>query len=569
MDFLYDVLHLLVHQLGGLLGIRLREVVAARAAGIVEGKGADLFAHAVVLDHRIGDLGHPLKVVESARGGLSVDDFLRHAAGDEGAHPVDDDALRGILPLLRKVPRQAEGVAARDDADLHHGVGIRQEPADEGVAGLVIGGRALLGGSHDCGLLPLEAADDAVHSLKEVFLHHSLVAVTGRSEGGLVADVGDVGAGEARSVLRHQLDVEVRGDLYSTEVDLEDLFPLLELGELHVDLPVETAGPHKGGVENVRAVCRREDDDAGIGPEAVHLGQKLVQGVLPFVVGGEAGVTRTGAAHRVDLIDEDDAGRLFLRLAEKVAHPGGAHADEHLHEIGARDREERHVGFAGDSLRKKGLAGAGRAHEEGSLGDFAAKGGVFLGVAEEIDDLHHFLLGAVETGDVLERHLGLLILLGELALGLAHVERIAAGYAGAAAHIPAESAEHPDPEKYHHDGPEYPLEDVAPDPVVILDLVIHGAESLAQLGETLLRVEFLGNEEEEVGRLPGNAGSAEAVGVAGKALGLDLDVALVVVTDEGYLLHVAFGDHLLHLGPLHLLRVGRAPAEQEVAYTYQ
>ena len=37
----------------------------------------------------------------------------------------------------------------------------------------------------------------------------------------------------------------------------------------------------------------------------------------------------------VQLVDEDDAGRLLLRLLEEVPHPGRAHADEHLDELRA------------------------------------------------------------------------------------------------------------------------------------------------------------------------------------------------------------------------------------------
>jgi len=54
------------------------------------------------------------------------------------------------------------------------------------------------------------------------------------------------------------------------------------------------------------------------------------------------------AADRVDLVDEDDAGRVLLALLEHVAHAAGADADEHLDEVRAGDGEERHVGLAGD-----------------------------------------------------------------------------------------------------------------------------------------------------------------------------------------------------------------------------
>ena len=54
------------------------------------------------------------------------------------------------------------------------------------------------------------------------------------------------------------------------------------------------------------------------------------------------------AAHRVDLIDEDDAGCILLALLEHVAHAARADANEHLDKVGAGNREERYVRLAGN-----------------------------------------------------------------------------------------------------------------------------------------------------------------------------------------------------------------------------
>jgi hypothetical protein len=69
--------------------------------------------------------------------------------------------------------------------------------------------------------------------------------------------------------------------------------------------------------------------------EAVHLDQELVEGLLPLVVpAAQAGAAV--AADGVDLVDEDDGGRLGLGLLEEVAHAAGADAHEHLDEVRAR-----------------------------------------------------------------------------------------------------------------------------------------------------------------------------------------------------------------------------------------
>src|SRR5207237_3328599 len=79
------------------------------------------------------------------------------------------------------------------------------------------------------------------------------------------------------------------------------------------------------------------------------------------------------AADGVDLIDEDDARRVLLPLLEEVAHARSAYADEHLHEVGAGDGEERRVRLAGDGAREEGLAGARRAHQQDDHGHLAAE----------------------------------------------------------------------------------------------------------------------------------------------------------------------------------------------------
>ena len=155
------------------------------------------------------------------------------------------------------------------------------------------------------------------------------------------------------------------------------------------------------------------------GVEAVHLDQQLVQRLLALVVAAaQAGAAL--AADRVDLVDEDDARRVLLGLLEQVAHPGGADADEHLDEVRAGDRVERHPGLAGDRAGQQRLAGAGRAVEQHALGDLRAERLVAGRVLQEVLDLVELLDGLVGAGHVGER--GLRHVLGQL-LGLGLAER--------------------------------------------------------------------------------------------------------------------------------------------------
>ena len=164
------------------------------------------------------------------------------------------------------------------------------------------------------------------------------------------------------------LQVHVGRQRHLAHVHLQDLLAADHVRIRHDHLAVEAARAQQRGIEHVGPVGRGDQDDAFVGLEAVHLDQQLVERLLALVVAAaEAGAAM--AADRVDFVDEDDAGRVLLRLLEHVAHAAGADADEHLDEVGARDGEERHVGFAGDRARDQRLAGAGRADQQHAARD--------------------------------------------------------------------------------------------------------------------------------------------------------------------------------------------------------
>ena len=138
----------------------------------------------------------------------------------------------------------------------------------------------------------------------------------------------------------------------------------------------------------------------------------------------------------VDLVDEDDAGRVLLGLVEHVAHAARADAHEHLDEVRARDGEERHVRLARDRTGGQRLTGAGRTDEQHAARNAAAEALELLRIAQELDDLLQVFLGLVDARYIVERDAAMR--LGEqLRLGLAEAH----GPAGAALHLARQ--EHP------------------------------------------------------------------------------------------------------------------------------
>ena len=149
---------------------------------------------------------------------------------------------------------------------------------------LMESGQALFLRGHDR-LLAFDASDDAVDGLDEVLVFDNALVLPGRRQGRLVADVGDVGAGESSRMLGDVLQVEVLSELDLAQVDLEDVLALVQVGQGHLDLAVETARAHQRLVEDVGPVGGRQHDDAAVGPETVHFGKELVERIFPLVIG--------------------------------------------------------------------------------------------------------------------------------------------------------------------------------------------------------------------------------------------------------------------------------------------
>ncbi len=105
---------------------------------------------------------------------------------------------------------------------------------------------------------------------------------------------------------------------------------------------------------------------------------------------------------RVDLIDENDAGMILLRILKKITDTGGADTDEHLDEIRAGNREERHTCLSRNSFCDQGLARSGRSYKQDTFRDACSESSVFCRVSEEIDNFLQILLLLLKTCDILE-----------------------------------------------------------------------------------------------------------------------------------------------------------------------
>ena len=315
---------------------------------------------------------------------------------------------------------------------------LRHVETDKGVTGLVIGGELLLGIGHHH-RAPLGAHHDLVLGILE-FGHRDDTLVAARSQqGGLIDQIGKIGTGEAGRATRDHARVNITRQRHVAHMDLEDFLAADNVGIADHDFAVEPARTHQRRIEHVGTIGRGDQDHAFIGLEPVHLDEKLVQSLFALIIAA-ANTGTARAANGIDLVDEDDAGRILLGLFEHVADAAGADTDEHFNEVRTGNREEGHIGLAGDGAGQQGLAGTRRANEQNALGDLAAEALEFARILEEFDDFLQLFLGFIDTGDIVKR----LAAMGfgqQAGLRFAEAHRAAAS---AALHLAHEEYPHPD-----------------------------------------------------------------------------------------------------------------------------
>ena len=409
IGFVHDALYLRVNGGCGSIGIVLGMVeVTSQEHLVVAGSAAVLdrsqqFRHTVLGHHAAGDLGGTLDIV--GRTGVDIsDERFRHTAGEQYRDLVGHLSTGGMgVVILGHGQSESGGTAAGNNGDMMNGTVLLQLISHDGMTCLVVGGDPFILFGNHAGTL-LGAHDDLQHRLLDIVHTDELLALAGGEKRGLIQKVGQIRTGEAHRRAGNDLQADILLEGLVLAVNAEDLLASLYIRIAYGDLPIKATGTKQCRIQNVGAVGGRHNDDAVVGAEAIHFHQKLVQGLLAFIV--TAAQTGTSlAAYRVDLIDEDDSGRGFFRILKQIAHTGCAHAHVHLHEVRAGNGEERHAGFTCHGLGQEGLTGSGRAYEKHTVGDLSTQFGKVGRIAKELNQLLQFCLFLIGAGHVLEEHL--------------------------------------------------------------------------------------------------------------------------------------------------------------------
>jgi hypothetical protein len=124
-------------------------------------------------------------------------------------------------------------------------------PRDDGMTARVGHEPPFLGG--DGNILALQAHQDLVYRIVHVLAADSILVPAGREDGGLVEQVLQVRPAEAGRAPGYFLQIHVVGQGFVAGVNLEDLQPVLQGGQIDGNAAVEAAGPQQGGVQDIRA----------------------------------------------------------------------------------------------------------------------------------------------------------------------------------------------------------------------------------------------------------------------------------------------------------------------------
>ena len=144
-------------------------------------------------------------------------------------------------------------------------------------------------------------------------------AFSGSKESGFVENIRQFRTRVSGSATGQHGEVHALGDFHFFGMNFEDLLAAFDIGQRHCDLTVEAAWSEKGGVEDIRAICGGNNDDAFLGIEAVHFHEELVERLLTLVVSTAHAVSAM-ATYGVNFVDEHQAGCGFFPLLEHIAN---------------------------------------------------------------------------------------------------------------------------------------------------------------------------------------------------------------------------------------------------------
>src|SRR2546422_1345021 len=189
-------------------------------------------------------------------------------------------------------------------------------------------------------------------------------------------------------------------DRHPSRVDLEDLLPPDAVRDPDLDLAVEPSGPPECGIDRLVPVRRADHDDLPATAEAVHEGEELRDDPPLHFARDLFSPRRDG----VELVDEQDRGRVLLGLLEFLPETFLGLAVVLRHDLRALDRIEVRARLVRDGFRDQRLPRARRAEQKDALRRVDSEPLEQLRVLQrELDHLADLAELLLEPADVLVR----------------------------------------------------------------------------------------------------------------------------------------------------------------------
>ena len=113
---------------------------------------------------------------------------------------------------------------------------------------------------------------------------------------------------------------------------VQNLLATTNIGQGDIHLTVKTPRAQQGCIKNIGAVGSSHHNHARIGFKPVHLNQQLVKRLLTLIIAAAQSGT-TLATYGINLINKNDAGRIFLSVFKHIAHARCAYANKHFNKV--------------------------------------------------------------------------------------------------------------------------------------------------------------------------------------------------------------------------------------------
>ena len=156
-----------------------------------------------------------------------------------------------------------------------HGVGIIGQTRHYGMAHFVRGDDFLFLFGNNAALF-LRAGNHAFHGFVHVVVIHRVFIGAGGQNGGLVNHVGQVRPHKTRGAFGHRMQIHFRREFDLFGMHFQNGFAPFQIRRGHGHMAVKTARADQRGIQHVRAVGGRHQNNALFAFKTVQLNQQLV-----------------------------------------------------------------------------------------------------------------------------------------------------------------------------------------------------------------------------------------------------------------------------------------------------